>query len=122
MRKPQLESRHDAVRYKSYIVGFILSILITLMAYFFVVNHVWPKEALIYIVMGLAIVQLVVQLIFFLHLGRGGSWKLVTFFFAVLVVLVVVVGSLWIMNNLNYNMMQMSPQEMDKYMQQNEGI
>ena len=122
MRKPRIEPRHAAVRYKSYVVGFILSVVITVMAYFFVVNHLWPKESLIYIVMGLAIVQLVVQLIFFLHLGRGGGWKLITFFFAVLVVLVVVVGSLWIMNNLDYNMMHMSPEQMDKYMQQNEGI
>lgn len=122
MRKPRLEPRHAAVRYKSYVVGFILSVVITLMAYFFVTNHLWPKEALIYIVMGLAIVQLIVQLVFFLHLGRGGGWKLATFFLAVLVVLIVVVGSLWIMNNLDYNMMHMNPEQMNQYMQQNEGI
>lgn len=122
MIKPKLDPRHAAVRYKSYVVGFCFSVIITMMAYGFVVNDVWPKEIMIYVVMSLAIVQLIVQLIFFLHLGRGNTWKLVTFFFALLVVLVVVIGSLWIMNNLDYNMMHMSPDEMDLYMQQNEGI
>ncbi len=119
---PKLDARHSPAKYISYIVGFVLSLATTLLAYFFVVNHVWPKETLIYIVMGIAVVQLVVQLVFFLHLGRGNRWKLLTFWFAVLVVLVVVVGSLWIMNNLDYNMMQMSPEQMNQYMNQNEGI
>lgn len=120
--RPRIDPRHAGVRYKSYIVGFILSILITLMAYIFVVNHLWPKETLTYIVMGLAIVQLVVQLVFFLHLGRGDNWKLVTFILALVIVLIIVVGSLWIMDNLNYNMMNMTPDQQNQYMQQNEGI
>ena len=37
-------------------------------------------------------------------------------------VLIVVIGSLWIMHNLNYNMMHMSPQEQLQYMHDNEGI
>jgi cytochrome o ubiquinol oxidase operon protein cyoD len=119
---PKLDQRHSPAKYISYIVGFVLSIATTLLAYFFVVNHVWPKETLIYIVMGIAIVQLVVQLVFFLHLGRGNRWKVITFLFALLVVLVVVVGSLWIMNNLDYNMMNMTPNQMTQYMNQHEGI
>jgi cytochrome o ubiquinol oxidase operon protein cyoD len=122
MKKPHLDSRHDAIRYRSYVTGFVLSVLITLMAYFFVVNHLWPKEALTYIIMGLAVVQLGVQLVFFLHLGRGGVWKLVTFAFALLVVLIVVIGSLWIMHNLDYNMMHMNPEQMQQYMKEHEGI
>ncbi|MFZ1301485.1 MAG: cytochrome o ubiquinol oxidase subunit IV [Candidatus Microsaccharimonas sp.] len=122
MKTHQLDHRHSQTRYISYIVGFGLSIVTTLMAYFFVVNELWPKETLIYVVMGIAVVQLVVQLVFFLHLGRGNRWKLLTFIFAMLVVLIVVVGSLWIMQNLDYNMMHMSPDEMQQYMVENEGI
>ena len=124
MRKPQLqlETRHHEARYKSYIVGFILSVIATLIAYFFVVHHLWPKEILIYVVMGIAVVQLVIQSVFFLHLGRGTRLKTVTFLFAILIVLVVVVGSLWIMHHLDYNMMHMSPEQMEMYMHENEGI
>ena len=122
MKKPELDSRQSQAKYISYIVGFVLSLITTLISYYLVVNQLWPKEMLIYIVMGIAVLQLVIQLVFFLHLGRGGRWKLVTFAFAVLVVLIVVVGSLWIMHNLDYNMMHMSPDQMDQYMKANEGI
>lgn len=122
MKKPQLEHRHAPVPYISYVIGFILSVVTTLIAYFFVVNHYWPKEMLIIIVMGIAVVQLVVQLVFFLHIGRGTRWKTLTFVFAAVIILILVVGSVWIMENLNYNMMDMSPDEMNKYMSEHEGI
>ena len=106
----------------SYVVGFLLSVFTTLLAYFFVVNQLWPKEVLIYVVLAIAVVQLVVQVVFFLHIGRGSRWKLLTFVFTILIVAIVVVGSIWIMENLNYNMMDMSPDEMRQYMNDNEGI
>lgn len=118
----RLDSRDSSARYVSYIVGFILAIIATLVAYLIVVYHVWPVVTLVYIILGLAVVQLVVQLVFFLHIGRGSQWKFITFIFAILTVLIVVVGTIWIMNNLNYNMMDMTPVQMQQYMQQNEGI
>jgi cytochrome o ubiquinol oxidase operon protein cyoD len=72
--------------------------------------------------MGLAVMQLVIQVVFFLHIGRGSRLKLVTFGFALLIILIVVVGSIWIMNNLNYNMMHMTHDEMEIYLKQHEGI
>jgi len=122
MKKPLLETRHDEVRYTSYVVGFILSVIATLIAYFFVVNHLWPKEMLMYVVLGIAVLQLIIQAVFFLHIGRGSRLKLVTFVFAIIIVLIIVVGSIWIMHNLDYNMMQMSPDQMNMYMHQHEGI
>jgi cytochrome o ubiquinol oxidase operon protein cyoD len=119
---PKLDHHHSPAKYISYVVGFVLSIATTLLAYFFVVNQLWPAEVLMYIVLGIAIVQLVIQLVFFLHLGRGNRWKVLTFLFAVLVVLVVVIGSLWIMHHLDYNMMKMTPEQMNQYMSENEGI
>ena len=122
MKKPTLDSRHDETRYSSYVVGLVLSVAATLIAYFFVVNHLWPKEMLIYIVMGIAVVQLAIQAVFFLHIGRGSHLKLVTFLFALLIVIVVVAGSIWIMHHLDYNMMNMNHDEMQMYMHENEGI
>jgi len=63
-----------------------------------------------------------VQMVFFLHIGRGSRWKLLTFIFTIIVVGIVVIGSIWIMHNLNYNMMDMSPDEQRQYMSEHEGI
>jgi cytochrome o ubiquinol oxidase operon protein cyoD len=101
---------------RSYATGFVLSLVLTFAAYFLVVDHVLTGNLLIAAIMGLAVAQLLVQLLFFLHLGRGSDsrWNLTVFAFMLLVLVIVVFGSLWIMNNLNYNMM--SPQNMDEYM------
>jgi cytochrome o ubiquinol oxidase operon protein cyoD len=108
---------HKPASMTPYIIGFILAVTLTLVAYATVVNHWLSGGLLIGVIMGLAVVQLVVQLVFFLHLGRakGSRWNLAAFFFMLLVLLIIVGGSLWIMYSLNYNM-QMSPQDMDKYM------
>lgn len=70
----------------------------------------------------LALAQFFAQLYYFLHLGRETKprWKLLVLCFMILVVLIIVVGSIWIMYNLNY---RMSPQQMNTYMlNQNGGI
>lgn len=122
MKHSALETRYHAVRTKSYVIGFILSVVITFLAYLFVVNKLLPMTALIYCVLALALLQLVVQMVFFLHIGRGSRWKAITFGFTVLVVVIIVGGTLWIMANLNYNMMHMTPDEKSIYMKQHEGL
>jgi len=108
--------------YRSYVLGFVLSVVTTLIAYLLVVNNVMPTQALIYTVLAIAVVQLVVQVIFFLHIGRGSHWKLITFIFTVLVVAIVVIGTVWVMNHLNHEMMDMTPDQQQQYMSEHEGI
>ncbi len=93
---------------KSYIIGFILSIVLTIIPYTLVVNHLLTEDALIISIVFLGVIQLLVQLIFFLHLSSHPSqrWNLITFSFTVLIVVILVIGSLWIMYNMNYNMME----------------
>jgi cytochrome o ubiquinol oxidase operon protein cyoD len=107
----------------TYSTGFLLSIGLTLLAYFLVVNKFVSTRYTIILIFILAIIQLFVQLIFFLHLGRGQQslWRWVALGFGVLVVLIVGVGSLWIMDHLNYNMMH-SPQKMEEYMDRQGGF
>lgn len=109
--------------YIAYVVGFILSIVLTLAAYFAALNHWFSGRGLPLFVTGLAVVQLLVQLLFFLHLGeeRGPRWNLMTFLFAGLVVFIVVIGSLWIMYNLDYNMTH-TPEELDRIMIEDDGV
>lgn len=103
--------------FTSYLTGFALSILFTLLPYHIVVGQLLDGMLLVLSLVVFAIAQLLVQLYYFLHFGRGSDarWNVVVFLFMILIVLIVVVGSLWIMNNLNYNMM-MSPEEMDAHM------
>jgi cytochrome o ubiquinol oxidase operon protein cyoD len=107
---------------RAYITGFILSLVLTIVPYLVVVNHWLAGPLLILALVGLAIGQLLVQLIFFLNLDREAKprWNLLVFLFAALVVVIVAFGSLWIMNNLNYHMM--SPAETEHYMHDHEGL
>ena len=100
----------------SYISGFILSILLTIGAYVAVTQHTFTGVVLIAMIVGLAIAQVLIQLFFFLHLGRETRprWKLAVLLFMLVVLGILVFGSLWIMQNLNYNMM--SPEQMNVYM------
>ena len=92
----------------SYCVGFGLSIVCTLLAFWLVqwnmTHHVFDQGTVILFVLLLAITQLICQLIFFLHLGSGSdrNWNAAVFGFAVLIVAIVVGGSLWIMSNLKH--------------------
>jgi cytochrome o ubiquinol oxidase operon protein cyoD len=112
---------------KSYIIGFVLSIVLTLLAYFPVAyngnaqNIVFPRDIVLLFILALAFIQLFVQLLFFLHLGQEQRprWKaafLIAFFG---IVLIIVIASIWIMQHLNYNM---SLVQLDRVMQQGEGF
>ena len=91
----------------AYILGFFVSIILTLAAYYAVVEQVFTGRALVGTIIGLGVAQAFVQLLFFLHLGKESRpyWNLLAFLFMVAVLIVIVGGSLWIMQNLNYNVM-----------------
>ena len=52
---------------KSYISGFLYSVILTLTAYYLVVNDVFSGWTLVFSILALAVVQLAVQLFYFLH-------------------------------------------------------
>lgn len=105
----QTRPEPEYATYKSYTVGFILCVLLTLAAYFAVDRHWLSGVALIGTISGLGFVQALVQLILFLHLDKeeGPRWNLTIFFCMLSVLLIIVIGTLWIMINLRYNVMGM---------------
>lgn len=111
-------------RVRSYSLGFIVSIILTAAAFLLVEHHTLPRTTLIVTIVGLAVIQLVIQLIFFLHIGSGSDvrWKIATFFLALIIIFIIVGGSIWIMNNLNYTMMHFTPQEQSRYLHNHEGL
>lgn len=99
----------------------MLSIVLTFAAYFAVVEHIFENQVLVLAIMALALAQFFVQLFFFLHLGKEEKprWNAVTLFSTISIILIVVVGSLWIMYHLDYNM---TPDEMNAYILEDEGM
>lgn len=65
------------------------------------------SRALIYAITGLAIVQAIIQILFFLHVGQEAKprWESLTLYFMLLILFIVVFGSLWIMFDLNHRVM-----------------
>lgn len=92
---------------KSYITGFILSVILTGIPFWMVMEGSAEKSTTLVVVVLCAVIQVIVHLVCFLHLDRKseGGWNLVAIVFSAIIILIVVVGSLWIMWNLNYNMM-----------------
>lgn len=105
---------------KSYVIGFILSLIFTAIPYYMVVNKTVTGTALLITILSFGVLQMLVQIFFFLHLGRGPKplYNVVFFVSTVGVILVVVGGSIMIMNNLHY----MSPSEVVKKLSQDENI
>lgn len=119
MKRP--ETSHGTVQ--SYTVGFITSLILTFAAYLMVVNHLFSGWGLLLAIAGLAIAQLLVQLLFFLHLGQESRprWNLQVFAFMLIVLFIVVGGSLWIMKNLDYHHGNMTPQQTNDFITKDEG-
>ncbi len=111
----------------SYIIGFLLSVILTMFAYNLVLLHlnsyyqVIPHIIIIPAILILALLQLFAQLIFFLHLGKESrpKWNLLFFIATFCAILVIVIGSLWIMDHLNYNM---TPKQMNQYINDQSGF
>lgn len=90
----------------SYIMGLFLSLILTVCSFFIVAQHTFSTENIFITIAILAILQLIAQVVFFLRMNASeeGRWNLMPFLFTILIVAVIAGGSLWIMYNLNYNM------------------
>lgn len=112
----------------TYLSGFVLSLVLTMASF----GLVWQftsdgsssltRGAVIGLLAALASLQLVVQIVYFLHMSteRKARWSLLSGLFATMVVLILVIGSIWVMNNLNYNMMPKD--DTTEYMQNKENL
>lgn len=88
---------------KSYVIGFILSIVLTIIPLVVVLNHMMGRTATMVIILVTAVLQFIVQLFFFMHIreGDGPKWNVMTLILGVVILLTIVGGSIWIMT---YNM------------------
>ena len=97
------------LRLLGYLVGLGLAVLLTATSFFIAgTNLVWQPSIPVAIIV-LAIAQMGVHLVFFLHITTGpdNANNVLALAFGLLIVFLVIAGSLWIMANLNHNMMPM---------------
>jgi cytochrome o ubiquinol oxidase operon protein cyoD len=108
-RTPGVEEHESTASYLSYTVGLALAVAATIAS--FIVsqtNLLWPPGIPVGLIV-LALAQIGVHLVFFLHLGSGSDStnNILALAFGVLIVFLIIAGSVWIITNLNSNMMPM---------------
>jgi cytochrome o ubiquinol oxidase operon protein cyoD len=107
---PGDEREHNVrTRVLGYVVGLALALLLTATSFFIAgTDLVWQPSIPVAIIV-LAIAQMGVHLVFFLHITTGpdNTNNVLALAFGLLVVFLVVGGSIWIMGHLNQNMLPM---------------
>ncbi|TPK59201.1 cytochrome o ubiquinol oxidase subunit IV [Mesorhizobium sp. B2-4-19] len=94
--------------FKGYLIGFVLSVILTAIPFWLVMSGaIDNKQATAIVVMAFAVVQIVVHMVFFLHMNTAseGGWSMLALIFTLILVVIVLTGSLWVMYHLNANMM-----------------
>ena len=90
-----------------YLLGLSLSVILTAIPFAVVMSGALGETLSIVLILLCAIGQVMVQLIFFLHMNTSSAqiWNSVSVVFVLLLVIILIVGSLWIMQHLNHNML-----------------
>ncbi|KPH80663.1 cytochrome o ubiquinol oxidase subunit IV [Bosea vaviloviae] len=94
--------------FNGYMIGFGLSVVLTAIPFWLVMSGALGSNQLTaFAIMAFAVVQILVHMVFFLHMnGRSeGGWSLLALLFTLILVVIVLAGSLWVMYHLNTNMM-----------------
>jgi cytochrome o ubiquinol oxidase subunit IV len=102
--------------FKGYMTGFVLSVILTAIPFWLVMGNVFQKPSTtIMVILAFAAVQIVVHMVYFLHMDAKseGGWNMLALVFTAVLVVITLSGSLWVMYHLNTNMMPgMTPGEM----------
>ncbi|MBC9175882.1 cytochrome o ubiquinol oxidase subunit IV [Pseudoroseomonas ludipueritiae] len=96
--------------FKGYVAGFLLSVILTAIPFWLVMGDVIADTRVTaFVVMGFAVVQIVVHMVYFLHMNSRseGGWTMLALIFTLVIVVITLAGSLWVMYHMNTNMMPM---------------
>jgi cytochrome aa3 quinol oxidase subunit IV len=88
-----------------HVIGYVGSILLTVLALWFTVNAPFSQGSIITILLMLAVLQILIQLIFFMHITekRGPAYHSIAIALGFLFTFAVVAGSLWVMTFNSFN-------------------
>ena len=107
-----------------YIFGFALSVVLTAIPFWLVIAKVIAdRNTAVLVLGGFAVVQIVVHMVFFLHMNGKveGGWTLLSTIFTLVFVAIAIAGTLWVMFHMNANMMPEHP-TMPGTLQQGSGL
>lgn len=93
---------------RSYLIGFVLSVILTALPFWLVMARpISSNEVTAIAIVAFAIVQIVVHMIYFLHMDfrSEGGWTMMALIFTLIIVFIAISGSLWVMYHLDTNMM-----------------
>ena len=93
---------------KEYLTGFVLAVILTAIPFWLVLDHTFSRtSATVATILALAAVQMVVHMIYFLHMNTKseGGWSLLALLFTIMLVVIALSGSLWVMYHLDENML-----------------
>lgn len=96
--------------FSGYMLGFVLSVVLTAIPFWLVMSGTLPsKQITALVIMAFAVVQIVVHMVYFLHMSprSENGWTMMALIFTIVMVVIALSGSLWVMNHLNSNMMPM---------------
>jgi cytochrome o ubiquinol oxidase operon protein cyoD len=105
---------HPPASLRGYLIGFGLSVVLTAVPFWLVMSGALDSNTATAIsVIALAVTQIVVHMIFFLHMSPKSEdgWAMMALIFTIIMVGITLIGSLWVMYHLNVNMM---PHDMSK--------
>ena len=101
---------HAHGSFSSYMLCFVLSVVLTAIPFWLVMSGILPsKQITALVIMAFAVVQIVVHMIYFLHMNTASEngWSMMALIFTIVMVVIALSGSLWVMSHLNNNMMPM---------------
>jgi cytochrome o ubiquinol oxidase operon protein cyoD len=93
---------------KTYAIGFVLSVILTAIPFWLVMNKGFDKSSTTaFVILAFAAVQMVVHMVYFLHMNTRveGGWSLLALVFTLVMVFITLAGSIWVMYHMNTNMM-----------------
>ena len=92
---------------KQYTIGFILSVILTIIPFGMVMAGGFSRGLLVAVIAITAIAQVLIQLVYFLHMNSSSEqrWNVIAFVYTIVCIAVLLIGSVWIMNYLHSNMM-----------------
>ncbi|AXJ95890.1 MULTISPECIES: cytochrome o ubiquinol oxidase subunit IV [unclassified Sphingomonas] len=102
---------HDGAPHGSmrdYVIGFVLSVILTAIPFALVMTNAFADHRVTAgLCMAFALVQIIVHMIYFLHMNTRSEngWTLMALLFTVVIVAICLSGSLWVMYHMNLNMM-----------------
>jgi cytochrome o ubiquinol oxidase subunit IV len=112
MSTEQASHGHDEGGYhatvEGYLVGFFLSVVLTAIPFWLVMGQVIPSPKVTgFVILAFAAVQMVVHMIYFLHMNAKveGGWSMLALTFTAALVIIMLAGSIWVMYHMNTNMM-----------------